>query len=134
MSYLFVNQLMELTQKKVCRGYLEHVWKHKFDWDEEKTKAWLADNIDQLSEHERIWKDGRSERMNIIKRYLYNDTTSAEIKPYDSADSTSGVRYIEGKVVTTKGEKYILQKEGQEWDGGSRGKVKTKGKRGKGFI
>jgi hypothetical protein len=35
--------------------------------------------------------------------------------------------------VSQKGEKFIVQTVGEEWDGGSRGKVFTKGKRGKGF-
>jgi len=37
-------------------------------------------------------------------------------------------------VVTAKGEKYVTEKSGQEWDGGSKGKVVTKGKRGKGIV
>jgi len=37
-------------------------------------------------------------------------------------------------VVTAKGEKYVTEKIGQEWDGGSKGKVVTKGKRGKGIV
>lgn len=44
------------------------------------------------------------------------------------------VRYREGVAVRLgKGEKYVVEKVGEEWDGGSRGKVFTKGKRGKGF-
>ena len=44
-----------------------------------------------------------------------------------------GVRYLDGQVVATKGEKSIVVKDHEEWDGGSTGKVITKGKRGKGF-
>jgi hypothetical protein len=33
------------------------------------------------------------------------------------------VRYLDGRVVSTKGEKVIIEKIGEEWDGGSRGKV-----------
>lgn len=44
------------------------------------------------------------------------------------------VRYLDGRVVSQKGEKFIIEKIGEEWDGGSRGKVYTKGKRGKGFA
>ena len=36
--------------------------------------------------------------------------------------------------VTTRGEKYIVESTAKEWDGGSTGKVYTKGKRGKGFV
>ena len=45
------------------------------------------------------------------------------------------VRYVNGVPVhTRKGEKYIVENLKEEWDGGSRGKVKTKGKRGKGIA
>ena len=44
------------------------------------------------------------------------------------------VRYRDGMVASTKGEKYVVQKLGEEWDGGSKGKVYTKGKRGKGVV
>jgi hypothetical protein len=44
------------------------------------------------------------------------------------------VRYLDGVVVTTKGEKHVVVNQKEEWDGGSRGKVKTKGKRGVGFA
>jgi hypothetical protein len=45
------------------------------------------------------------------------------------------VRYHNGVPVhVRKGEKYVVEVLQEEWDGGSRGKVKTKGKRGKGFA
>lgn len=44
------------------------------------------------------------------------------------------VRWRDGQPVAFKGEKFIVEKVGEEWDGGSRGKVYTKGKRGKGFV
>ncbi len=34
------------------------------------------------------------------------------------------VRYLEGRVVSTRNEKYVIVKEGEEWDGGSKGKVR----------
>ena len=44
-------------------------------------------------------------------------------------------RYLDGqKVATKKGEKYVVVQTKEEWDGGSRGKVVSKGKRGKGFY
>ena len=46
----------------------------------------------------------------------------------------SGTRYLDGQVVATKGEKAIVVNQREEWDGGSTGKVITKGKRGKGFV
>ena len=44
------------------------------------------------------------------------------------------VRFRDGVPVTTKGDKYVTQTLKEAWDGGSRGKVKTKGKRGVGFA
>ena len=44
------------------------------------------------------------------------------------------VRYRYGVPVTTNGAKYITESLKEEWDGGSRGRVKTKGKRGAGFA
>ncbi len=44
------------------------------------------------------------------------------------------IRYREGVIVSSSGEKYVVQKTTPDWDGGSKGKVYTKGKRGKGFV
>ena len=46
----------------------------------------------------------------------------------------SGARFLDGQVVATKGEKHIVVNAKPEWDGGSTGKVYTKGKRGKGYV
>ncbi|CAM9485627.1 unnamed protein product [Scytosiphon promiscuus] len=51
-----------------------------------------------------------------------------------STEKKKTTRYRDGKVVTTTGAKVIVETVKPEWDGGSRGKVKTKGKRGKGFV
>lgn len=47
---------------------------------------------------------------------------------------SNGVRYRDGRPVSTRGEKYVVEQIGNDWDGGSKGKVMTKGKRGKGFV
>ena len=44
------------------------------------------------------------------------------------------VRYRDGQVTTTKGGGKFIVEEKEEWDGGSRGKVNNKGKRGPGFV
>jgi hypothetical protein len=48
--------------------------------------------------------------------------------------SESKIRYRDGEVRSKNGGKYVVETIGEEWDGGSRGKVKSKGKRGKGFV
>jgi hypothetical protein len=45
------------------------------------------------------------------------------------------VRYRDGVAVAFKGEKVVIEKDPKDdYDGGSRGKVKMKGKRGPGFT
>jgi hypothetical protein len=56
------------------------------------------------------------------------------VKPYAAADGVRKERYLDGRLVSTRGEKFITQTTGEEWDGGSTGKVITKGKRGRGFV
>ena len=51
-----------------------------------------------------------------------------------SGSSKEQQRFRDGVAVTSKGEKYITIKEGEEWDGGSRGRVVLKGKRGAGGV
>ncbi|ETW08803.1 hypothetical protein, variant [Aphanomyces invadans] len=46
------------------------------------------------------------------------------------AASSQQVRYLDSKVVTTTGKKFVEEKK-EVYDGGSRGRVKTKGKRGR---
>lgn len=44
------------------------------------------------------------------------------------------LRYLDGQVVAQKGERYVtVASSREEWDGGSRGRVKSKGKRGPGY-
>jgi hypothetical protein len=58
-----------------------------------------------------------------------------EAKRKGGGGKAPAVRYREGVAVSTKhGEKYITIKDKDDWDGGSRGKVLLKGKRGKGFV
>ena len=46
----------------------------------------------------------------------------------------AAVRYHNGQVVSRRGEKYVTEEVTPAWDGGSKGKVYTKGKRGKGVV
>ena len=58
------------------------------------------------------------------------------VMPHAAADGArkKTERYLDGRLVSTRGEKFIVETVGEEWDGGSKGKVITKGKRGKGFA
>jgi len=50
------------------------------------------------------------------------------------AQAESKIRFRDGNVVSRTGQKVIVEDLSVEWDGGSRGRVKSKGKRGKGFT
>ena len=60
-----------------------------------------------------------------------------ELAPWSASQpcvGKKGVRYRDGFAVASKGEKHIEVPSKEEWNGGSSGKVYTKGKRGKGFA
>ncbi|GMI25337.1 hypothetical protein TrRE_jg12560 [Triparma retinervis] len=52
----------------------------------------------------------------------------------EKSKSDSGVRFRDGVVVSNKGGKFITEEIKPDWDGGSRGRVKSKGKRGVGWT
>ena len=56
--------------------------------------------------------------------------------PYGQSrkQALGGTRYLDGQVVAYKGERKVTVSQPEEWDGGSRGRVKTKGKRGPGWV
>ena len=65
-----------------------------------------------------------------------SSSTSAKRVPISipAPPAESKLRFRDGVVVASKGEKYLIEKITPDWDGGSRGKIKTKGKRGPGFV
>ena len=56
------------------------------------------------------------------------------LKGAGKTEKAPKLRYHNDQVVTNSGQKYVVVTDKDEWDGGSRGKVITKGKRGKGFT
>lgn len=59
--------------------------------------------------------------------------SSQKKKEFATMEKRSNIRYRDNMIVATKGEKYVIEKP-PEWDGGSRGRVKSKRKGGKGWI
>lgn len=110
MSYIFINQLYDLCNKSISRDYLEHIWKKKFDWDEAKVTDWLVNNLDDVKEDEKAWKEKKKEFKSISDKYMVVDRTPKHIKPYQSTDKVNKIRYINDKVVSNKGDKYIIEK------------------------
>jgi hypothetical protein len=78
---------------------------------------------------------GDSGALKSRKKKKERDEYMASVFCGGKEDSSKGkVRFRDGAIVSTKGEKYIVEKTKEEWDGGSRGRVKSKGKRGVGWV
>lgn len=138
MSTITIHRLLALVNNAIHQDYAEYVWKRLHDRDTDKASNWLLDNLDNLPDLERQWREIRKDNRTITDRYTSCSASIQNVPPtpyQPMSTSTTNVRYLHGEVVSHKGERYIMQKDNkEEWDGGSRGKVKTKGKRGKGFA
>lgn len=134
MSFL-VQKLWLDVDGIVRQDYVEYVWKRMCDRDEDQAREWLTANKDGLKEMEAQWREKKKEREALVNMYCFeeNGKDKPVVLPNQQEPETK-VRYLNGQVVSTKGEKFIVEKTDKEWDGGSRGKVYTKGKRGKGFV
>ena len=103
-------------------------------WQAEHARRKAAAGAAKMSE-----KDARKA---LVSRYEMTAAEHASArKPVVAWDDKkkgpkTEIRYRDGVAVKVrKGEKYSVVDSGKpEWDGGSRGKVITKGKRGKGFV
>ena len=73
----------------------------------------------------------RQQERNSIDKELGIDLKSIR-KAKDK--SKHQIRSRDGKIVSSKGEKYVAAPKKPEWDGGSRGRVTSKGKRGRGIY
>lgn len=136
MSSLAIQKLRELVDNKVKADYVEHVWKKLNDWDVDKASNWLLDRKDDLESLEVEWREERKSRAAIASRFDLVEESNRPRRPTPNApieQRESKARYRDGQIVASKGEKYVFEQTREQWDGGSRGKVKTKGKRGKGF-
>lgn len=123
-----------MTDSKVSREFLRHIWKHECNMDMDKAANYILDCVadKSLLDKEVEWRNERHQQHEFVSQYGYETPRTSEVyKPPKEVEKR--VRFRDNEVVTLKGEKYILEKP-KEWDGGSRGKVKTKGKRGKGYA
>lgn len=120
--------------------------------DVEDTARWILDNgfprarelkaADEKrrnEEKEREVEAERQARERVVRRFDERPESSEDklvrernMKP--TVTSESKIRYRDGKVVATNGAKYIEVDVKEPWDGGSKGRIKTKGKRGPGWV
>ncbi|KAG8468329.1 hypothetical protein KFE25_013412 [Diacronema lutheri] len=102
--------------------------------ERERARAAQADDAARRRE--------RESKRSLVGRYEHVAVGGAAPprEPHGSARGKSErpaaeVRYRDGAVASVaKGQKFVVEDTRPEWDGGSRGTVKTKGKRGKGFA
>lgn len=154
-----VQQLLGLCDGAVTADFLAHLLLQQCLGDVEAAATWLLEQPD-LQESQAQWQERQAQQAQmaqearmlkernkqvILSRFDLQAVAVAKDpkkgKPQEQLQAWSGqgecgskVRYLDGRIVSNRGEKFIIEKQGEEWDGGSRGKVYTKGKRGKGFA
>mmetsp|Transcript_3832 Transcript_3832/g.3973 ORF Transcript_3832/g.3973 Transcript_3832/m.3973 type:complete len:255 (-) Transcript_3832:79-843(-) len=90
-----------------------------------KTKSLICNKYGQLLVRPEFNIKGKVDKTKVLLPMQFADIKEKEKK----------IRYINDRVVTFKGEKKItVHNPADDYDGGSRGKCTTKGKRGPGFV
>lgn len=124
----------------------------------QEAAAWLLE-VDDLAGAQRAWEEAQQReqeqrrlealeqekaKRRIAARFgleavpeggggAKRQTITAWGEPRGRAKGRAQQRYRDGAIVSTRGEKYVVEKT-EEWNGGSKGKIYTKGKRGPGVI
>ncbi|PNH10884.1 hypothetical protein TSOC_002378 [Tetrabaena socialis] len=157
-----VRELSALCSGRLCLGFLQYALECRFTGSLEAMASFLLDSDDrELKASEAEWQEtclqdererARTQllevrnKQQILQKFDLRPVPQAKdprkhsskseplMITHKSSGKESKVRYLEGRIVSQKGEKFIIEKTAEEWDGGSRGKVFTKGKRGKGFT
>jgi len=142
---------------------VEYAYRVKCDREVEQTIDFFLDEVlsdglmELLAMEAREWKtriareqaDREVIKRNIVQRFdlqvalpKYDDKGKEMAKPavpklftapVSMGGGTTKTRFRDGVVVTQRGEKFVTEKK-EEYDGGSRGKVMPKGKRGSGWV
>eukprot|EP00953_Heterococcus_sp_UTEX-ZZ885_P006103 3762-Heterococcus_DN1.PRE.2 len=102
-------------------------------WLEKLRKQEQSEKLSEVAVKERVLNK-YSDQVVVPKGQAVNTNASLRALTAVKSDKGPKVRYRDGHVATTNGAKMIITMVKPEWDGGSRGKVTTKGKRGKGFV
>ena len=147
-----LRELVPDASPGVCRlvllrsgGSLDEAAEILFSSDLAELEAAAADKEARGAaeeEHER--KSGHAARRRLVNRYSQVAESEGPLKlepprlPYGGSrkDALRGqsTRYRDGQVSSVKGGSKFIVEEKEEWDGGSKGKVNNKGKRGPGFA
>eukprot|EP00877_Chromochloris_zofingiensis_P001170 jgi/Chrzof1/11053/Cz05g21250.t1 len=154
-----VAALMDMCQCSVSREFITSVLLEQCKGNVEAAADWLieCEDIASAVRHWRADKEQQQEadqqsafeqkrkKQDLLHRFDLQAVPASDTSkkrqdkplqlwpPSKQNQPAAKVRYRDGQIATSKGEKYVIEKIGEEWDGGSKGKVYTKGKRGKGF-
>ncbi|KAK9808831.1 hypothetical protein WJX72_004560 [[Myrmecia] bisecta] len=153
-----LDTLQELCPESILRPFLSHVLRERSDCDVQKAAQWLVEceDVEQRQEQwlaaqrrvqeekEATSRAEQASRKHLLAKYMLQSYSSAagpkkSAAPLtawssDNANQQHKARYRDGKLVTTRGDKFVIEDLSTSWDGGSKGKVVTKGKRGKGYV
>eukprot|EP00878_Enallax_costatus_P042751 GHUV01050212.1.p1 GENE.GHUV01050212.1~~GHUV01050212.1.p1 ORF type:complete len:229 (+),score=90.61 GHUV01050212.1:528-1214(+) len=136
--------LTHLLQQQF-RGNLQAAADYLFECDDlqQQQQSWLGGMQQQEQQRHEAEQEMKQSKKQIVERFDLQAVPQLGKKQKVGADllpapkkgeQPQKVRYRDGRIVSSKGEKHIVESLKEEWDGGSKGKVYTKGKRGKGFI
>lgn len=136
------DTLMFLCKKIVLSSDVEECarWVLDHGWDSLKQKKAAYDATQSKLEAKQS-KHEQLARNRVLKRFDEQECDSAAARARQmtksravsaSTSNESKIRFLDNKVVSMRGEKYIEVQTKEDWDGGSRGRIKTKGKRGPG--
>lgn len=137
------EHILKFTLERLCRGDIESAAARLLEKDglREATTLFYARQEEIARSEEAAKLTERAARDRVLSRFADQIVGSdVHVKPpiegpvQKRKEKEQQIRFRDGKVVTTTGQKYIEWETTPEWDGGSRGRVKTKGKRGKGFV
>jgi len=128
--HLAVQHIIDDSLEKITAEYEEYL-------EEEERKR--AENVASEREMKKSLMKKFDEvvvqgerRIIDAKRFRREQKKAQKLEEQQKTENL--VRFLDGKVVSRSGEKFTVVSEPKEWDGGSRGRVKTKGKRGPGYL
>lgn len=139
------DSVIEYVLMTRCRGDQEEAVECLLQMEREEIElltAKLARESARAHEQEEAQRrQEREKKRLLVGRYGHVPVEAPPIdsgargKPGAAARAPMEVRFRDNQIAqVAKGQKFIIEQKVAEWDGGSRGTVKTKGKRGKGFV
>eukprot|EP00873_Tetraselmis_striata_P012437 jgi/Tetstr1/432701/TSEL_022068.t1 len=152
-----VDTLLGLCPPAASRAYIAHVLRDSFQGDIElaaqwvlehdvlaKGEEWQAAEKAAAARREKEQREHAKEKKRLAERYQFQRVSAnasgkqAPVRMWEPSEPQEAkkaqVRYNNNEIVSRKGEKYVTQSLKEDWNGGSTGKVYTKGKRGKGYV